>query len=69
MLRLPCLRQGLQAARPEAHPHKALHAKNKRKGRTIHPDRFEGVGLRPILQFVTTTRTRPAALDAHLQLA
>ena len=37
ILRLP---QGLQAARPQAHPHQTLHAQDQRQGRALHPDRL-----------------------------
>ena len=39
-------RQSLQATRPQAHPHQALHAQDQRQGRALHPDRAARMGLR-----------------------
>ncbi len=44
-----CLSRGLQGARPQAHPHQALHAQNQRQGRALHPDRAPRMGLCPSL--------------------
>ena len=40
-------RDACTRARPQAHPHQALHAQDQRQGRALHPDRAPRVGLRP----------------------
>ena len=52
ILRLP---QGLPRARPQAHPHQALHAQDQRQGRALHPDRLARMGLCPRLSTPQTS--------------
>ena len=42
-------RKACARARPQAHPHQALHAQDQRQGRALHPDRAARMGLRPSL--------------------
>ena len=50
----------LQRARPQAHPHQALHAEDQRQGRALHPDRAPRMGLRPGLSDLRPSRRRTA---------
>ena len=61
--------QGVQAARTPAHQDQALHAKDQRKGRALHPDLPARVGLRASLSTLTSAKGRIAILAAQLQLA
>ncbi len=67
-------RRRLQRARPQAHPHQALHPQDQRQGRALHPDRAARMGLRARLSrpqtsappscppgFIATTGTDPTA--------
>ena len=55
LLSFQSLWQSVQAARPQTHLHQALHAKDERKGRALHPDELARVGLRACLQHFRRT--------------
>ena len=59
----------LPSPRPQAHPNQAIHPKDQRKGRALHPDCSQRVGLRTRLPQLKPTRTTPTALAAPIQLA
>ena len=69
LLSIQSLREGLQNARPQAHPHQALHAQDQRQGRALHPDEPARMGLRPRLQHLRRAHRRTAQMAPPLQLA
>src|SRR5262249_19599384 len=70
-LLLPGLRvpRCLPRSRTQTHPNQALHAKDQRQGRALHPDRAARVGLRPALSHLNPPCRPAATLAASLQLA
>jgi len=62
LLHEPPLPRRLQGPRPQAHQNPALHAKNQRQGRALHPDQPQGMGLRPGLPDLRPPQGRAAAM-------
>lgn len=69
LLQILCFPQSLQAPRPQAYPHQALHAEDQRQGRALYPDQPARMGLCPRLQHFKRTSCRVAEMASPLQLA